>query len=123
MDERDVSDNRAEIEDARAPARKDQPPPATHTARITYLDGWRGVSILLVLASHTFHSDGVADAGVQMFFALSGRLMADILFVERFQPARRWLNRNWGGGTSNSSFRANHGILPPPCASMGEEEI
>lgn len=69
-------------------------PTTTHSGRLSYLDGWRGVAILLVLIGHfglamriralAPPSSTVAAMGVALFFALSGRLMADILFVERF---------------------------------------
>jgi peptidoglycan/LPS O-acetylase OafA/YrhL len=62
-----------------------QSPPASHAQRLLYLDGWRGLSILLVLAGHFLPgAEHVAGMGVCLFFALSGRLMADILFVARF---------------------------------------
>jgi peptidoglycan/LPS O-acetylase OafA/YrhL len=62
------------------------PPPTSHAGRIRYLDGWRGLSILLVLVGHfPLRGQGwVGSLGVELFFVLSGRLMADILFVERF---------------------------------------
>ncbi|WP_234178809.1 acyltransferase family protein [Sphingopyxis sp. NFH-91] len=56
--------------------------------RIGYLDGWRGLAILFVLLGH--FGSAVAPAlekmggfGVEFFFVLSGRLMAEILFVQR----------------------------------------
>lgn len=67
---------------------------------LRFLDGWRGLAILLVLAGH-FGNIRVFNAGgfgVELFFVLSGRLMALIL-VERQQPlrvfARRRLARLW----------------------------
>jgi peptidoglycan/LPS O-acetylase OafA/YrhL len=84
VDGLDISDNRTGAGEAHSPILKFEAPPSTHTGRIRYLDGWRGCSILLVLAGHSFRSEPIAYLGVQMFFALSGRLMADILFVERF---------------------------------------
>ena len=50
------------------------------------MDGWRGASILLVLIGHFLleRITWLAPTGVELFFVLSGRLMADILFVERF---------------------------------------
>ena len=43
--------------------------------RIHYLDGWRGVAILLVLVSHFTLINGVnfGRMGVDVFFVLSGR--------------------------------------------------
>jgi peptidoglycan/LPS O-acetylase OafA/YrhL len=61
------------------------PAPTSATGRIRYLDGWRGLSILLVVAGHFLpkHMIGIANEGVEFFFVLSGRLMAEILFVDR----------------------------------------
>lgn len=51
--------------------------------RIKYLDGWRGIAVLAVIVSHfsrgTFGWPGAW--GVELFFALSGMLMGEILFV------------------------------------------
>lgn len=77
-------------------------PPTSHQTRIRYLDGWRGISILLVLAGHFAPVTGparsvaetIAAVGVEFFFVLSGRLMADILFVERF-PLREFYKRRF----------------------------
>lgn len=51
---------------------------------IKYLDGWRGIAILFVLVSH-FTSMPWLDfgrLGVDVFFVLSGLLMAKILFID-----------------------------------------
>jgi peptidoglycan/LPS O-acetylase OafA/YrhL len=52
---------------------------------LAFLDGWRGLAILLVLVGH-FWLDaivpGVSVLGVTLFFVLSGRLMAEILFEQ-----------------------------------------
>ena len=53
--------------------------------RLDYLDGWRGIAIALVLQAHfagtrLFYSGA---AGVDVFFCLSGLLMANLLFVRR----------------------------------------
>lgn len=54
--------------------------------RIPWLDGWRGLSILLVLFGHFVWESplGLSSVGVELFFVLSGRLMAEILFAEQF---------------------------------------
>lgn len=53
--------------------------------RLLCLDGWRGMAILFVLVGHfaVFAPSGLAPAGVECFFVLSGRLMAEILIVRR----------------------------------------
>lgn len=53
--------------------------------RIDYLDGWRGMAILLVLINHFFQIEGInlGRMGVDVFFVLSGMLMANILFVKK----------------------------------------
>jgi peptidoglycan/LPS O-acetylase OafA/YrhL len=52
--------------------------------RIGYLDGWRAVAIISVLVGHFIGVPYVnfGRFGVELFFVLSGRLMADILFVK-----------------------------------------
>ena len=60
---------------------------------LLYLDGWRGICILLVLVGHISPALGrVSNVGVEFFFVLSGRLMAEILIVNR-QPLRTFLKR------------------------------
>jgi len=68
--------------------------------RLLQLDGWRGVSILTVYLGHflpvAFISNG--RMGVELFFVLSGRLMAEILFIEKSQLGlfyRRRIARVW----------------------------
>jgi len=53
--------------------------------RVGYLDGWRGAAILSVLFGHFVTSQGLnlGRFGVELFFVLSGRLMAEILFVRQ----------------------------------------
>lgn len=56
--------------------------PADHSI---LLDNWRGWAIILVVAGH-FGKVPAVDAGrmgVELFFVLSGRLMADLLFVKQ----------------------------------------
>jgi peptidoglycan/LPS O-acetylase OafA/YrhL len=64
----------------------DATPEHVHSGRIAYFDGWRGLSILLVLVGHFLGETqlGLSSLGVELFFVLSGRLMADILFAERY---------------------------------------
>ena len=53
--------------------------------RIDYLDGWRGLAIALVLQEHFFKIKGISSGrlGVDIFFCLSGLLMAKLLFVKQ----------------------------------------
>ena len=54
--------------------------------RVGYLDGWRGLAILLVLVEHFTGLGSFIEAGrlgVDIFFVLSGYLMSRILFVKR----------------------------------------
>jgi peptidoglycan/LPS O-acetylase OafA/YrhL len=60
------------------------------TQHLDYLDGWRGISILFLLAGHfslwpsiAGHTLYTGRLGVECFFVLSGRLMAEILFVRK----------------------------------------
>ena len=59
--------------------------PRNGPAHIGYLDGWRGMAILLVLIGHFYpiKAMNLGTLGVDLFFVLSGRLMADILFVQK----------------------------------------
>lgn len=63
---------------------------------IPALDGWRGFAILLVLIGH-FGGDGyfpnLGSSGVDLFFVLSGRLMAEILFVREMVLRRFFFRR------------------------------
>lgn len=62
--------------------------------RLKILDGWRGMAILFVLVGHfsVYAPPGLARAGVDCFFVLSGRLMAEILIVRRI-PLGRFIAR------------------------------
>ena len=64
--------------------------------RIPVLDGWRGLAILGVLIDHFLGAQGInlGRFGVELFFVLSGRLMADILFVRR-TPLRVFFPRRF----------------------------
>lgn len=69
-------------------------------ARYAYLDGWRGLSILAVLIGHfmSIHGFNAGRFGVEMFFVLSGRLMAEILFIKHTPlPSffKRRISRVW----------------------------
>ena len=64
--------------------------------RVAYLDGWRGLAILFVLLDHfsdieRFHFGAF---GVELFFVLSGRLMAELLVVQA-TPWRTFLWRRF----------------------------
>ena len=52
-------------------------------AHVASLDGWRGLSLLLVFIGHFTAYYEAAALGVELFFVLSGRLMADILILRR----------------------------------------
>jgi peptidoglycan/LPS O-acetylase OafA/YrhL len=62
--------------------------------QLTYLDGWRGLAILLLLVGHFLPVPGVnlGAVGVRLFFALSGFLMARLLIGQRV-PIARFLRR------------------------------
>jgi peptidoglycan/LPS O-acetylase OafA/YrhL len=64
--------------------------------RVAYLDGWRGCAVLSVLLAHfgTTHLINLGRFGVELFFVLSGRLMAEILF-ERETPLSRFFPRRF----------------------------
>ncbi|SMD20072.1 acyltransferase [Rhizobium sp. RU36D] len=57
------------------------------TERLHFLDGWRGIAILAVMIGHFFPVPGmdIGSFGVELFFVLSGRLMAEILFVRKVE--------------------------------------
>jgi len=59
-----------------------------HENRLPTLDGLRAVAILTVIASHVFHGSGnrlamLGQAGVLLFFALSGYLITTRLLAEQ----------------------------------------
>lgn len=56
------------------------------TKNIPYLDGWRGLAVLLVLVSHFTYSPRrtwVGELGVALFFVLSGYFMGGLLFIKK----------------------------------------
>jgi peptidoglycan/LPS O-acetylase OafA/YrhL len=55
-----------------------------HSKHLPYLDGWRGLAICFLLVGHFFPIPGInlGAAGVNLFFVLSGFLMARLLFVD-----------------------------------------
>lgn len=55
-----------------------------HTKYLPYLDGWRGLAICFLLIGHFFPMPGInlGTAGVNLFFVLSGFLMARLLFAD-----------------------------------------
>lgn len=65
------------------------------TERLPYLDGWRGLAILMVLIGH-FGPDIQMDTGrfgVDLFFVLSGLLMSRILFEQRMPIGKFYRRR------------------------------
>jgi peptidoglycan/LPS O-acetylase OafA/YrhL len=63
--------------------------------RLRFLDGWRGIAIAGVLVDHFAGPDyfNSGRAGVELFFVLSGRLMAQILFVGESSLANFYYRR------------------------------
>lgn len=63
------------------------------TGHFAHLDGWRGICILLVVAGHFLPGLApLANVGVEFFFVLSGKLMADLLIFKQ-QPLPMFLKR------------------------------
>jgi peptidoglycan/LPS O-acetylase OafA/YrhL len=77
------------------------------TGHLPTLDGWRGVAVLMVIASHAFGATWlrVGELGVSIFFALSGLLICNRLLAEA----------DSGGRVSLRAFyvRRAFRILPP----------
>lgn len=69
-------------------------PIAVVPAHTTYLDGWRGIAIALVLEAHFFNllPLDAGRMGVDVFFCLSGFLMSGVLFLQR-QGLRKFYKR------------------------------
>jgi peptidoglycan/LPS O-acetylase OafA/YrhL len=63
--------------------------PSVASGKIAYLDGWRGLAIILVLAFHFFGApfNYVGAFGVFLFFALSGLFMSQMLFIRKMDLA------------------------------------
>ncbi|MEW9899548.1 acyltransferase [Chitinivorax sp. PXF-14] len=59
--------------------------PSSPQQRIDYLDGWRGLAICTLLVGHFLPVPGInlGSVGVNLFFVLSGHLMARILFLQQ----------------------------------------
>lgn len=62
---------------------------------LPYLDGWRGLAILMVLLSHFWDVPGIdlGRFGVDLFFVLSGLLMSKILFIDEMPIGRFYRRR------------------------------
>ena len=57
---------------------------STIADHLDYLDGWRGLAIIFLLAGHFFPLPGInlGSVGVNLFFVLSGYLMGQLLFIK-----------------------------------------
>ncbi len=71
------------------------PSSAASEERFPYLDGWRGLAILLVLIAHFWdiHVPVIGRMGVDLFFVLSGLLMSQILFEKRMPIGKFYRRR------------------------------
>jgi peptidoglycan/LPS O-acetylase OafA/YrhL len=94
-----------------------------HNGRVLYLDGWRGLAIFSVLFGHfgTAFALNFGRAGVELFFVLSGRLMAELLFTQRVELSQffpRRFSRVWptlfifSGGCLIFSALFTHNVRP-----------
>jgi peptidoglycan/LPS O-acetylase OafA/YrhL len=85
--------SRAAILALKPPSASNSPLPTL--PRFRYLDGWRGIAIAGVLVDHFAGADhfNSGRAGVELFFVLSGRLMAQILFVGELSLANFYYRR------------------------------
>jgi len=72
-----------------------QPSSAASEERFAYLDGWRGLAILLVLIAHFWdiRVPTIGRMGVDLFFVLSGLLMSQILFEKRMPIGKFYRRR------------------------------
>jgi peptidoglycan/LPS O-acetylase OafA/YrhL len=69
---------------------------ASHdNSKIPYLDGWRGLAIILVLSFHFLGApfDHIGAFGVFLFFALSGLFMGQMLFVRKMDLTTFFVRR------------------------------
>ena len=78
------------------------PHPPLKPPHLRYLDGWRGLAITAVLIGHFVYVPfiNLGRVGVELFFVLSGRLMADVLFLKNYPLPdffRRRIARVWPG--------------------------
>jgi peptidoglycan/LPS O-acetylase OafA/YrhL len=68
----------------------------SETPRVTALDQWRGLALVLVLVAHAFHEsgrvDGLGRVGVNLFFFISGILV--------FRSLARSRSPGWGRAKS-----------------------
>ena len=62
-----------------------RPPVVDPNNKIPYLDGWRGLAIVMVLASHfgPVQLHWMGFFGVMLFFVLSGLFMSQLLFIRK----------------------------------------
>ncbi len=65
---------------------------STPSRHLPYLDGWRGIAITFVLIEH-FSPLNLGRTGVDTFFALSGLLMAKVLFEDKVPLGTFYRNR------------------------------
>ena len=69
--------------------------PTLKSVYVAELQGWRGFAIILLMFGHfgptATHSMG--RLGVEFFFVLSGRLMAQLLFIEQMGLAQFYVRR------------------------------
>lgn len=63
--------------------------------RLGYLDGWRGIAILCVIASHFGPAllEDLGSLGVELFFVLSGRLMVLMLLERKTEYSTFFIRR------------------------------
>ena len=63
------------------------------TKYFAVLDGWRGLAVALVLIEHYFNIPNLGRLGVNLFFALSGSLMAASLWDQNIPLSRFFVRR------------------------------